>query len=273
MRVLAPLVAVEPAGVPNRAIGRCLTGALGRIFGGQVAAQAISAAALLRPDADRLPQSLHAHFLRPGDPDQPVTYDLTPLTQGRALTVIRVDASQGQSLILTATVAFHIAEASAQYQDPMPKTTGPEECEVLPYIPQGTNPDVRAPIEFRWPDPRSIRHEPMPATQLTWFRTLEALPDDPVVHAAALAYISDLTLTRTAHQPLHDESFARLGASLDHNIWFQRGFRADEWMLFEQKTVSYFGARSLSHGSIFTPSGELAAFINQEALIRRTPRS
>jgi acyl-CoA thioesterase-2 len=271
MTVLATLIAVEREGTPNRAIGQCMTGAIGRTFGGQVAAQALSAAGLFAPEG-RIPQSLHAHFLRPGNPDRPVHYDVTAIKEGRALTVLRVDALQVEerdTLILSATVAFHIVEPGPEYQDPMPEAIAPEECEVLTYIPRGTNPDVREPIEFRWPDPRIVRHEQLPARQLTWFRARDPLPDDPIVHAAALTYISDLTLTRTAHLPLHGERNAPVGASLDHNIWFQRGFRADEWMLFDQQTSSYFGSRAISHGTLFTRDGGLAAFINQEALIRR----
>lgn len=271
MDSLADLVSVRPVD-RSRAEASCIPGAIGRIFGGQVAAQAISAAALSRTDARR-PQSLHAHFLRPGDPDQVVTYQTTALKDGRALSVYRVDATQGSNLILTATVSFHVDEDSPEFQDVAPATTPADKCEPKEYVPAGTNPDVRAPIEFRWPDPRVVDEMSMPPNQLTWFKARQSLPADPVINAAALTYISDLTLTRTAHMPLRDDLFHRVGASLDHNLWFYRAFRADEWMLFEQHCSTYHGARAMSYGNLFNQDGGLSAFISQEALIRRHQKS
>jgi acyl-CoA thioesterase II len=270
--MLAELISVERSSIFNRAIGRCLTGATGRIFGGQVSAQALSAAALFA-EHQRPPQSLHSHFLRPGDPEREVFYDVTALKEGRSLSVLRVDAKQsngesGETLILTATVSFHGHEESPEYQDVAPQTILPDECQPLTYVPAGTNTRVREPIDFRWPDPRSIGTEAIPPDQLIWFRAKQALPHDPVVHAAALTYISDLSLTRTAHQPLRSTAFSRIGASLDHNLWFHRDFRADEWMLFDQHTSTYFGARSMSSGKVYTEEGALCAYVNQEALIR-----
>ena len=270
MAPLADLLSVRPV-ERDRAEAECLTGATGRIFGGQVAAQVITAAAQMC-DGQRRPQSLHAHFLRPGDPEQLVNYQMTALKEGRALSVYRVDAIQGKSVILTATVSFHTEESSPEFQDPMPVTIPADQCEPRTYIPQGTNPGVREPVEFRWPDTRAIDEMAMPPNQLTWFKSRTALPDDPVIHAAALTYISDLTLTRTAHMPLRDEMYHRVGASLDHNLWFYNDLRADQWMLFDQHTSVYHGARAMSYGHLFGSDGKLAAFISQEALIRRNPK-
>ena len=114
-----------------------------------------------------------------------------------------------------------------------------------------------------------IAPEPSSPDQLTWFKAKDRLPDDPMLHACALAYITDLTLTRTAHLPLRNPQSKQLGASLDHTMHFHRPFRADEWLLFEQEAASYSGSRSIASGKLFTSDGALAVSVRQEALIRQ----
>lgn len=254
--------------------GRCLTGARGRIFGGQVAAQAFRAASLL-VTPEYKPDSSYSLFLRPGNPALPVLYKTTELKSGRSLSNFRIDALQKsedgiETLILTALASFHIDEPGPNYQDAMPNTISAEECTKTDYIPPGSNPAVRAPIEFRWPDPLAISLEPTPARQQTWFKSKSSLSDDPSIHASALIYISDLTLTRTAHMPLRNLNSSNLGASLDHTLWFHRPFYAHDWMLFVQETTSLASARAISNGKLFSASGELIASASQEALIRHT---
>lgn len=247
--------------------GLCLPGARGRVFGGQVAAQALRAATLV-VDSGRDPQSLHAFFLRPGHPDTPVRYAVTTIKNGRSLTIYRVDAWQGEHLIFTANASFHVAEQSPDYQTAVPAVGPPEAFPESNYVPPGTNMAVRQPVEFRYLDEAPTSDRAAPPFQQTWLRSRSRLTDDPSVHACALTYVSDLTLTRTAHMPLRSAGTTRLGSSLDHSIWFHRAFRADEWLLFSQETTSYSGARALSHGEMYDTAGRLIASVAQEALIR-----
>lgn len=266
---LAELVQVER--LDRRTFtGRCLTGATGRIFGGQVAAQALRAGILAAPEL-RDVQSMHCWFLRPGNPDAAVTYGTSVLRGGRSMTTVRVDCMQVDRLIFTATVSFHAAEPGSDYQTDAPTAPDPELCSSVDLVLPGTNPDVRLPVDFRYPGEASMSPDPAPPHQLTWLRSRTNLGDDPGLHACALTYMSDLTLTRTAHMPLRRPGLVRIGASLDHTIWFHRPFRADRWLLFDQRASTYAGARSLSHGRMFTADGVLVASVVQEALIRAQP--
>ncbi|MCW2634395.1 MAG: putative acyl-CoA thioesterase [Blastococcus sp.] len=264
--LLAPLLEVEKTSRGSFE-GWCLTGAHGRIFGGQVAAQALRAAALSVP-RDRDAHSLQSCFVRPGDPALPVGYSVTTVREGRTLSTCRVDAHQASRVIFTGLVSFHLPEPGADYQDDAPEAAGPEELVESAYVPPGTNGDVRAPIEFRYVDPVATSEVPAPAEQLTWLRSRTALGEESSVHAAALTFASDLTLTRTAHMPLRRPGITRIGASLDHTMWFHRRFRADAWLLFAQRSTSYAGSRALSHGMFFDRDGVLVASASQEALIR-----
>lgn len=272
--VLAELIEVAQIS-ENIFLGNCLPGATGRIFGGQVAAQSMRSAILVRPD-DRNIHSYSCVFLRPGISEYKVRYVVNELRNGKSLSTYRVDAYQDiegdESLIMTSTASFHINEVSQSYQDPMPSVISAKECGLAEYIPPGSNSRVREPIDFRWPDgpPNSI--VPAHPRQLTWFKSKDLLPDDPLIHACALTYITDLTLTRTAHMPLNNPQSRQLGASLDHSMHFHRPFRADEWVLFEQEAASYSGSRSIASGKIFTKDGLLAVSVRQEALIRRAER-
>jgi len=221
--------------------GHCLPGATGRIFGGQVAAQAMRSATLIRPESRNI-HSYSCVFLRPGIPEYKVRYVVTELRNGKSLSTYRVDAYQDiegdEILIMTSTSSFHIEEDSQSYQDQMPSVISAEECGLAGYVPPGSSSRVREPIDFRWPDgpPNSI--VPSHPRQLTWFKSKDLLPDDPLIHACALTYITDLTLTRTAHMPLNNPQSRQLGSSLDHSMHFHRPFRADEWVLFDQEAGS-----------------------------------
>ena len=270
--LLAELIEVDQIS-ENTFTNFCLPGATGRIFGGQVAAQAMRSATLVSPD-NRDIHSFSSLFLRPGNPELKVRYEVSELRDGKSLSTYRVDAYQdndgSESLILTSTSSFHIHEDSQSYQDEMPKVISPEECGLGAYTPPGSNSRVREPIDFRWPNEPPNSTVPSNPLQLTWFKSKDHLPDDSKVHACALAYITDLTLTRTAHMPLNNPQSRQLGASLDHSMHFHRPFRADEWVLFEQEAASYSGSRSIASGKIFTKDGSLAVSVRQEALIRRT---
>ncbi|GAC1325509.1 MAG: acyl-CoA thioesterase II [Mycobacteriales bacterium] len=247
--------------------GWCLGGATGRIFGGQVAAQALRAAAT-SVAGEREAHSLHAFFLRPGNPRAPVVYRVTTIKDGRSLTTARIEASQDERTIFTALASFHVVEPSVSYQASGPAAPAPLACPVSDYVPPGTNPQARWPVEIRYPDPAATGEHAAPPAQLTWLRSRTPIDDEPSLHACALTYLSDLTLTRTAHMPLRRPGGTHLGASLDHSLWFHRPFRADEWLLFAQETTSYAGSRALSLGRLFTAEGVLVASAAQEALIR-----
>lgn len=251
----------------------CLPGATGRIFGGQLAAQAMRAAALIREDKREI-HSYSCIFLRAGTPEHKVRYVAIELRNGKSFSTYRVDAYQDidgeERLIMTSTSSFHTEEESQNYQDKMPMVTSPEECSLAGYTTPGNKSRVREPIDFRWPERPSSAIAPSKPRQLTWFKSRDHLPNEPIMHACALAYITDLTLTRTAHMPLKNPNSKQFGASLDHCMHFQRQFRADEWILFEQEASSYSGSRSITSGKIFTQEGFLAVSVRQEVLIRST---
>ncbi len=253
--------------------GSCLAGATGRIFGGQVAAQAMRSATLVSPEKRDI-HSFSCIFLRPGNPDYEVRYVVTELRNGKSLSTYRVDAYQNidgnESLILTSTSSFHIYEESQSFQDKMPSVIPAEECGLAVYTPPGSSSRVREPIDLSWPDAPPNSKAASEPRQMTWFKSRDKLPDEPLVHACALAYITDLTLAYTAHRPLNDINSTLNGASLDHSMHFHRPFKADEWVLFEQEANSFSGARSISSGKIFTKDGLLIASVRQEALVRRT---
>lgn len=255
----------------NRFSGTCLPGGTGRIFGGQVAAQAMRSATLVSPERRDI-HSFSCVFLRPGNSEYEVRYLLTELRNGRSLSTYRVDAYQdveGQErLIMTSTSSFHLKEDSQSYQDQMPSVIPPEDCGLAGYTPPGSSSRVREPIDFRWPEGPPDSDMPSPARQLTWFKSRDQLPDEPAVHACALTYITDLTLTRTARMPLAHLQSRYIASSLDHSMHFHRPLRVDEWVLFEQEAASYSGSRSIASGKIFTQDGLLAVSVRQEAMIR-----
>ena len=237
---------------------------LQRVFGGQVAGQALVAAGRT-VDADRAVNSLHAYFLRPGDPSLPIVYEVDRTRDGRSFTTRRVVALQHGRAIFTMAASFHIAEDGLDHQLPMPVTVDPD---TLPVI-DGREARAWSSIDLRLV-PRS---DDNPMGQQVWLRAAETLPDDPLTHVCVLAYASDLTLLSSTIRP-HDihrwDPNLRM-ASLDHAMWFHRGFRADQWLLYDQLSPAAAGSRGLASGRIFTRSGELIASVVQEGLVRFTP--
>lgn len=251
----------------NTFTGWCMQGAPGRVFGGQVAAQALFAGAM-NASPERQPHSVHLYFLRPGDPRHPITYRVTVLKQGRTFFACQVHARQGPHEILTAMCSFCVAESGSGYQEAAPAVPDPNRCPVRGAIPPGTNEAIREPWEFRDVQVAGGSEGMTPPRQRTWLRARTALVDDPVVQACALTYVSDLTLPITAHLPLHDFDHYIPGASLDHTMWFHRPFRVDGWLLFDQMTPTFAASRGLSHGRLFDATGTLVASVAQESVIR-----
>ena len=255
-----------------------------RIFGGQVAAQALVAAGRTVP-TDRRVHSLHAYFLVGGDPSVPVVYVVDRIRDGRSFTTRRVVAIQHGRAIFHLSASFQVLEEGIDHADPMPDVPGPDE---LPTVEQllAPHPEMLAGFQARpWfvdrryvgrPTflPRSDADRAEAASQV-WIRVVGELPDDPLLHVCALTYASDMTLLDSVLLP-HDMSFAAgtvHGASLDHAMWFHRPFRADSWLLYDQHSPSASGGRGLATGSIYTADGDLAVSVVQEGLVRRPRRS
>ncbi len=263
-------------------IGTSPQGGLVRVFGGLVVSQALVAAS--RTVLGRSPHSLHSYFLLPGDPAQPIRYEVERLRDGGSFGARRCVAKQGGRTIFIMTVSFHIAEEGLDYAPDMPVLPAPEELPSLEALgaalggalPEGVQRYLQRdrPVELRLVDPSRFAPRaagtPRRTRQKIWMRAKGELPDDSAVHRAVLAYLSDMTLLDASLVP-HDRSVfdgKMQVASLDHSIWFHRPFRADEWMLYDQEAMSTQGARGLCRGSLFSRTGNLIATVMQEGLIR-----
>lgn len=252
-----------------------------RVFGGLVVAQALVAATRTVGD-DRTPHSLHAYFVLPGDPSAPIVYEVERVRDGRSFTTRRCVAVQGGRPIFDLFASFHGEETGFDHQAAMPTTPAPEDLpssatlrsELADRIPEGLKAwfDGERSIEIRLTEPWRFggRREPR-ASRNIWIRATDTLPDDPAVHRAVLAYLSDLTLidmTLSANgHTLFEPEFSV--ASLDHALWFHRPFRADDWLLYSQDSPNTSGARGLARGLLFDRAGTLVASVVQEGLIRR----
>lgn len=249
-----------------------------RVFGGQVAGQALVAASRTVDDRDRRIHSLHAYFLRPGDPAIPILYEVDRIRDGKSFTTRRVVAVQHGQAIFNLQASFHIPEPGLSHQIPMPDVPAPD---TLPDWKTRLEPhrelvgdwyDRPRPIDLRYVEGDPLdRGTERSVQQRVWLRADGRLPDDPTLHACIVTYASDMTLLDTALLP-HALSFADNSvqmASLDHAMWFHRPFRADEWLLYDQLTPTTSAARGFVVGSIYTISGDLAISVVQEGLIRQ----
>ena len=246
-----------------------------RIFGGQVAGQALVAAA--RTVERGSVHSLHAYFLRAGDPKAALLYDVDRIRDGRSFTTRRVVAIQHGRAIFQLAASFHIAEDGYEHLEPMPEVPDPETLQPRMKRIEATDPDRVRPDRMQALDIRYVttspldRTGPLPPTQQVWMRANGTLGDDPVLHTCLLTYASDLTLLDSTLVP-HGTSGADptiMLASLDHAMWFHGPFRADEWLLYDQHTPAASGGRGLATGRVFTRDGRLVASVVQEGLIRR----
>ena len=259
-----------------------------RVFGGQVAGQALVAAGRTVPQ-DRPVHSLHAYFIRPGDPSVPLVYTVDRVRDGRSFTTRRVTAIQHGKPIFTLSASFHRPAPGLEHGTPMPAVRPPEElrsnAERLAELTGAPLPAHlrETPIELRSAGPMGVELSRDPSlraaddhSNLVWVRVTERLPDDPLLHVCLMTYISDLTLIETA---LLEHGLSLIdghaaGASLDHAMWFHRPFRADQWLLYAQDSPVAAGGRVLARGQVFTAEGDLVVSVVQEGLIRisGTPR-
>lgn len=249
---------------------------LQRVFGGQVAGQALVAAS--RTVEKGRVHSLHSYFLRPGDPKIPIIYFVDRIRDGRSFTTRRVVAIQHGHAIFNMAASYHVDEPGYAYQAPMPEVPPPESLptfreRVQKYAAQlGPWAERERPIDIRICDPVGEPPETWTSpTAYAWLRADGTLPDDPDLHTCLLTYASDMTLLDTAVRPhglVWKPDRDLMMASLDHTMWFHRPFRADEWLLYVQTTPASFGARGFATGSIYTRDGTLVVSVAQEGLIR-----
>jgi acyl-CoA thioesterase II len=257
-----------------------------RVFGGQVAAQALIAA-IRTVDEGLDVHSMHAYFLRPGDTTIPIIYDAERIRDGRSFETRRVVARQHGHPIFYLTANFQRPEDGFEHQDVMPEVPGPDQGLTFAQIVELRTGDKRSAEDFakEWAalDTRYLGNTAFPgrtrlgedlerpARAQLWVRVTGELGDRPELHVAAFTYASDLTLLGATLVP-HDVEIGSpelMPASLDHTIWFHRPFRADAWWLYDQWSPSASGSRGLSLARVFTEDGTLGATVAQEGLIRR----
>jgi acyl-CoA thioesterase-2 len=250
-----------------------------RVFGGQVIGQALVAAG--RTVEGRAAHSLHAYFMRPGDPAVPIVYEVERLRDGKSFTTRSVVAIQHGHPIFTMLASFQVAEGGFPFQAAMPEVPMPEDLPPEDEIRARIMAEGTEAARRYWSYPRSIElrpvdlrhylsHDPLPPAQQMWVRAVGPLPDDPAVHRCVLAYTSDMTLLDTSLYVHGRMVFDRdvQAASLDHALWFHRPCRADEWLLYVTDSPSTSGARGFARGSLFSRDGTLVASVAQEGLIR-----
>lgn len=257
-----------------------------QIFGGQVLAQALLSASHTVAQ-ERQAHSLHAYFLRPGDKNAPITFQVDRLRDGKSFNTRRVTALQHGAVILNLAASFQVSEPGLSHQIEMPKVPGPDECltraQLAEKFKNSLTPEMLAlaarpfAIDMRAVEPENfMAPEKRAPHRAVWLRLNEALPDDYAWHRHMLAYASDMTLLETSLRP-HGVSMFTSNlqiASLDHSMWFHRPFRMDEWLLYVQDSPSSSAARGFSRGNIFRQNGELVVSVAQEGLIRiREPKS
>ena len=250
-----------------------------QVFGGQVLGQALSAAQ--HTVEGRVAHSLHAYFLRRGDNNAPIVYEVDRARDGGSFSNRRVVAIQHGRPILNLAASFQNPEDGLEHHDVMPDVPPPDglkdlthlAADVLDTIPVKLRRFMtdQRPCEFRPVEQTSLdAREKLPPVKHVWIRAVDALPSDTALHQNLLAYVSDFELLMTATLP-HGISFTRgnlILASLDHALWFHREFRMDEWLLYAMDSPTASGARGFARGQFFTQDGTMVASTTQEGLVR-----
>lgn len=249
------------------------------VFGGQVLGQALSAAN--QTVSGLHAHSIHAYFLLPGDMEMPIDFHVEHVRDGRSFATRRIVAWQGNLSIFQMSVSYQVDESGYEHQILMPKVSDPEQLPSLTELlnaKAARNPEkyklrkqIDIPIDFRLvkaacPDPSTAD----PSLQMVWFRSVEPLPENQVMHKSVLAYASDFGLLNVATLPhglLYGQQNTHI-ATIDHAMWFHRPCRVDDWLLYVMQSPSASGARGFVQGSIFTRDGVLVASVAQEGLMR-----
>ncbi|MGW0205294.1 acyl-CoA thioesterase [Streptomyces sp. NPDC003233] len=265
--------------------GQSRSAVVPRVFGGQVAAQALVAAGRTVP-ADRPAHSLHAYFLRPGDPGAPIVYTVDRIRDGRSFTTRRVVAVQHGKPIFHLSASFQVQEEGLEHQAPMPASPDPATLPTSQERLRGYGhlaPEVvekfieaREAIDLRYVEepPYGQFGAPREPHSQVWFRTngkLDCAFDEPLLHVVLATYVSDMTLLDSVLLAHGRGGWAVgdvVGASLDHAMWFHRPFRADDWLLYDQESPSAHGGRGLGQARIYTQDGQLAITVIQEGVVR-----
>ena len=251
-----------------------------QVFGGQVLGQALYAAGQT-VDSDRLPHSLHAYFLRRGDVQAPIVYEVDRARDGASFSNRRIVAIQHGRPIFNMAASFQKEEQGVEHQAEMPEVPGPDgladRSDVDEAVLAQLHEKMRAYLTRKRPfmvrpvrQPDFLHPEKLEPVKHVWIRAVDNLPDDPVLHQILLVYVSDYELLGTATLP-HGISFTSSKtkmASLDHAVWFHHRFRIDEWLLFAFDSPVTSGARGLARCMVFTKDGKLVASSAQEGLIR-----
>ncbi|MDQ2846194.1 MAG: acyl-CoA thioesterase II [Actinomycetota bacterium] len=249
-----------------------------RVFGGQVAAQALVASGRTVPDG-RTVHSLHSYFLRPGNPKEPITYRVDRARDGRSFTTRRVVAEQREVPIFTLSASFQIDEAGLDHQLTMPTMPAPESLpsyaeRLASAVDAGPWAQVPRPVDIRYVSEPPWSRRPGPpepgARSQVWFRADGTMPDDPLMHICLLTYVSDLFLLDSVlatHGRNPNVGNLQM-ASLDHAVWFHRPIRMDDWVLYDISSPSASGARGLGLGYFFGADGQMLATVVQEGLVR-----
>ncbi len=257
--------------------GRSQSMPLGRVYGGQVLAQSIVAASRTMPE-ERVVHSMHGYFLRPGDSTKGITFAVDRIHDGRSFSTRRTQAFQEGVPIFSMIASFQDEDPGLDHHAPMPEgIPGPDELPDIEAHLDGLHPMSK---RFFTDRPVDLRHIPSPIyaaadedrqpRQAVWMRVRRPIPDDPGVHRAALAYLSDLTIQESILRA-HGLSWATPGlkvASLDHAMWWHRFGRVDEWMLYVQESPSARGGRGLATGRVYAADGTLMASVAQEIMVR-----
>ena len=252
-----------------------------QVFGGQVLGQALVAATATADD--RVVHSLHAYFLRRGDFNSPIVYEVDRALDGKHFSSRRVVAIQHGRQIFNMSASFQSPEAGLDHQISMPDVPLPETLPdleahyrgVADKLPEAVRRmlDQKRPFEFRPVQPPDVlRHEKSAPLKYIWFRAVDKLADGEALHRSLLAYVSDFHLLDTALRP-HAVSIVSPSlviASVDHAMWFHRSVRVDDWLLYAIDSPSASGARGFTRGSVFSLDGRLVASAAQEGLIRVT---
>jgi acyl-CoA thioesterase II len=249
-----------------------------QVFGGQVLGQALRAASATVEQ--RIVHSMHAYFLRRGDCNAPIVYEVDRARDGHYFSTRRVVAIQHGEQIFNMSASFQVAEPGFSHQFPMPKVPPPEDLEDIDAHMRALKvplPEkmarilaIRRPFEFRPVEmPDYVHPKPEPPYKQVWFRAIDKLPDDQALHRWLLAYVSDYNLMDCALLP-HATTYGSgiITASIDHARWFHRPVRMDEWLLYDVDSPSAEGARGLARGNVYSRSGALVASTCQEGLMR-----